>query len=142
MKSNTETSEIKDRRVILSTLWIFVTANYIFCDVLSNMMPEVLRELIEAGEVSGINLTQGFLLGSAIFMEIPFAMIILSRILKYRSNRVTNIIAGSIMSAAQIISLFVGPPTLHYIFYSIIEIGCTLFIIWYAWKWRNPKERE
>ncbi len=39
MKSITEISEIKDRRVILSTLWIFVTANYIFCDVLSNMMP-------------------------------------------------------------------------------------------------------
>lgn len=70
MKSITETGKIKDRRVILSTLWIFVTANYIFCDVLSNMMPEVLSEIIDAGEVSGIPLTQGFLLGSAIFMEI------------------------------------------------------------------------
>lgn len=137
MKSITEISEIKDRRVILSTLWIFVTANYIFCDVLSNMMPDVLRGLIETGEVEGISLTQGFLLGSAIFMEIPFVMILLSRVLKYRANRLTNIIAGSIMSAAQIVSLFIGPPALHYIFYSVIEIGCTLIIVWYAWKWHK-----
>ncbi|WP_430823641.1 DUF6326 family protein [Carboxylicivirga sp. N1Y90] len=27
----------KDRKVILSTLWIFVTLNYLYCDVLSLM---------------------------------------------------------------------------------------------------------
>ena len=27
----------------------------------------------------------------------------------------------------------------YYIFFSAIEIACTLFIIWYAWTWRRPK---
>ena len=137
MNSIKETSEMKDRKAILSTLWIFITVNYIFCDLLSNMMPEFLKLLLEGGQVAGLQINQEFLLGTAIFMEIPFAMIILSRILKYRANRLTNIIAGTIMTAVQIGSFFVGPATLHYIFYSTIEIACSLFIIWYAWTWRK-----
>ncbi len=129
---------MKDRKVILSTLWIFITANYIFCDVLSIMEPEFLKILLEGGKVAGSQtVTQEFLLAAAILLEIPFAMIILSRILKYRVNRLINIIAGIIMTVVQIGSLFAGTPTLHYIFYSVIEIACALFITWYAWTWRN-----
>ena len=29
--------------------------------------------------------------------------------------------------------------TANYIFYSIIEIGCTVFIVWYAWTWTNKE---
>ena len=132
-------NENKNRRVILSTLWIFLIVNYIFCDVFSNMESGVLKELV-TGQVGGIRLTQVFLLIAAISMEIPMAMILLSRVLKYRANRWTNIIAGSIMAVYQIATMNAGtPPTLHYIFYSIIEVGCNLFIVWYAWKWHNPE---
>jgi len=70
-------------------------------------------------------------------MEIPFVMILLSRILNYRANRLANIIAGIIMTAAQFASLFVGSSELHYTFYSVIEISGTLFIVWYALKWKK-----
>ena len=72
-------------------------------------------------------------------MEIPIAMVILSRILKYRANRWTNIIAGTIMAAVQILTLFIGIPTIYYVFFSVIEIACVLFIVWTAWKWKNPE---
>ena len=90
-----------DTKVLLSTLWIFLTANYIFCDVLSHMEPAGLKELI-TGTLGSIQVTQSFLLAAAIFMEIPFAMIILSRVLKYRANRWVNIIAGVFMAASQV----------------------------------------
>jgi hypothetical protein len=135
---NKMTKDMKDKKAILSTLWIFVTANYIICDVFSNMDPAFLNELLDNKELLGLPVDQKFLLLSAIFMEIPIAMILLSRVLKYRVNRWANIIAGTIMTLAQTSSLFVGPPTLHYTFYSIIEISCTLFIIGYSWKWVNP----
>ena len=129
---------MEDKRVLFSTLWIFVTANYIFCDVLSIMEPGffkvVLTEVIASDEMS-----QEFLLGAAILMEIPFAMILLSRVLKYRANRWANIIAGTIMTAVQVGTLFMGTSTQHYIFYSIIEIACDVFIVWFAWTWRNPE---
>ena len=129
---------MKNRKAILSTLWVFVTVNYIFCDVLSLMYPEDLKQIM-SGTVGSIQLTQRFLLGTALFMELPFALILLSRVLKYKANRMVNIIAGLIMTVIQIMSLFVGTAsTLHYVFFSIIEIACTSFIVWYAWVWPKP----
>ena len=116
-----------------------LTANYIYCDVLSHMEPAVLKELI-TGTLGSIQVTQSFLLAAAIFMEIPFAMIILSRVLNYRANRWVNIIAGVFMAASQIGTMNMGtPPTLHYLFYSAIEIACNLFIVWFAWKWSDSE---
>jgi hypothetical protein len=71
-------------------------------------------------------------------MEISIAMVLLSRILKYKVNRLSNIIAGIITTVVQNTSLFTGKPTMYYLFYSIIEIGCTAFIVWYAWIWMKP----
>lgn len=140
MNTNTKTFEIQDRKAILSTLWIFLTANYIYCDVLAHMESTTLRGLI-TGTIGSIQVTQGFLLTAAIMMEIPFAMIILTRVLKYRASRRANIIAGAIMAVIQVGTMGMGTaPTLYYLFYSAIEIACTLFIIWYAWKWTNPED--
>ena len=139
MNTNSKTAEMKDRKAILSTLWIFLAANYIYCDVLSHMDPTAIKELV-TGTLGSIQVTQGFLLAAAIFMEIPFAMIILSRVFKYRINRWANIIAGVFMAASQVGTMNMGtPPTLHYLFYSAIEIACNLFIVWFAWKWTNPE---
>lgn len=126
-----------DIKVKLSTLWIFVTLNYIYCDVVTLFDPGVLKELM-TGNVGGIQFTQGFLLGAAVLVEIPIAMVLLSRVLKYRANRWANIIAGAIMTVVQFSSLFFGSsPTSYYIFFSIIEIASTSLIAWYAWNWSN-----
>ena len=126
-----------DMKVKLSTLWIFVVFNYLYCDVISLMDPELLKQFI-TGNIGGIEVTEVFLLGAAILMEISIAMVILSRVLKYRANRWANIIAGSIKTVVMIL-LFVGSsPPLYYIFFGVIEIACTSLIVWYAWKW--PKQ--
>jgi Family of unknown function (DUF6326) len=119
-----------DKKVMLSTLWLFATLNYLYCDVVTVMDP------VKHGS---IQLTQGFLLGAAILVEIPIAMVLLSRILKYRASRWANIIAGTIMTAVQILTLFVAVPTLYYVFFSAIEITCTALIVWYAWRWPNTE---
>jgi len=100
------------------------------------MDPVYLKRLM-TGVAGGIQITQGFLLGAAILVEIPIAMVLLSRILKYRASRWANIIAGTIMTAVQILTLFVGTPTIYYVFFSAIEITCTALIVWYAWRWPN-----
>jgi hypothetical protein len=127
----------KEMRAKLSAAWIFVTVNYLYCDVLALMDSKTLNQFL-TGNIGAIHINEMFLLGSAILMEIPMAMIILPRLLKYKSNRLTNIIAGSIMTVVQIASLFVGTgPTMYYIFFSVIEIACTSLIVWYAWKWKH-----
>jgi hypothetical protein len=134
-----KTAEMKDMKVMLSTLWVFVTVNYLYCDVMAVMDPTILKQFI-AGFAGGFRITQGFLLGAALLMEIPMAMILLSRVLKHGANRWANIVAGTIMTAVQIASLFAGTSTLYYRFFSIVEIGCTSLIVWFAWKWSNPQD--
>ena len=138
MNTNEKTDEMIDRKVILSTLWIFAMFNYIYADILTFYEPGMLEELM-TGSVGGIQFTQGFLLGAAVLMETAIAMVLLSRVLKYRANRWANIIAGTINTAAVFLSMFVGTPALHYVFFGTIEIACTLFIVWYAWTWTNPE---
>lgn len=134
MNSNTITNAI-DRRIILSTLWIFAVLNYLYCDVVSFMDSNLLKQYL-AGKVGDMQMSQGFLLAGSILMEISISMVLLSRILKHKANRLINIIAGIITTLAQISTLLVGKPTMYYIFFSIIEISTTAFIVWYAWKWK------
>ena len=128
--------ELKDRKVILSTLWIFVIFNYLYCDILSLMDSSLLKQYL-TGTVDGLELTENFLFMGAILMEIPIAMVLLSRILNYRANRWANIAAATIKTIAMIMTMFVGTPTSYYLFFGSIEIGTTIFIMWYAWTWKN-----
>lgn len=122
-----------DMKVKLSTLWIFVMFNMVFADIIGFMNPGALEEII-TGTV-GIEITQGLLLVFSILLEIPIAMIVLSRILQYRANRWANIVA------AVITILFViggGSAYLSYLFFATVEVACMLLIIWNAWNW--PKQ--
>jgi Na+-driven multidrug efflux pump len=77
---------MNNRKKLLSTIWIFLTVNFIFCDVFTLMYSEDLKQLL-SGKVGEIELTQEFLLIFAIIMEIPMLMIVLSRVLNYKLNR-------------------------------------------------------
>lgn len=129
MNTNNKTIEMKDMKVKLSALWIVVMFNMLFADVLMLFLPGFLQNLI-AGTTS-VQITQELMLVMAIIIEIPIAMIFLSRVLKPKANRVANIIA------AIITILFVtagGSLILHYIFFATIEVVALLAIIVLAWK--------
>jgi len=129
-----------DTRVLLMVLWIFFTVNFMYADTLSSLEPGVLAMEMSGYVADGtIKITDGFLLGTAIMFEIPFLMIVLSRVLKYGANRWANIIAGTLFIAAQISSLFMGAPSPAYLFYSTVEIAGLLLIIWNAWKWSKSE---
>lgn len=139
MSTHQKTAEVKDRKVILSTLWIFAMLNYLYCDVMSLMDPNLLKQYL-AGNVGGVQLTPGFFLGAAVLMEIPTAMVLVSRVQGYRANRWANLIAGAIMTVVQFSSLFFGSlPSVYYLFFSVVEIASTLFIVGYAWTWPSPE---
>lgn len=131
--------EEKNEKALLSTLWIFAVLNYLYCDVLTLMDPTTLNQVIK-GSVGGIKVTQEFLFGASVLMEISMSMVLLSRVLNQRANRITNIAAGIITTLVQISSLFFGTkPTPYYIFFSVIEDSTTAFIVWYAFKWASAK---
>ncbi|WP_397447103.1 DUF6326 family protein [Polaribacter sp. R77954] len=125
---------MKKNNYLLSLLWVFLTVNYIFCDVFSLYHSKFLNELL-TGTIDGIEFTESFLLGFSIIMEIPMLMIILSVLLKAKTNQIINIIAAIFMIIIQVGSLSTGKNSQHYIFFSSIEIGALLFIIYKSWVW-------
>ena len=126
-----------DTNVKLSTLWITASLSYLYCDVVSLMDPELLKQYLK-GNVNGLAFTPGFLLGAAILISIPITMVLLSRALNYRANRWANIAAGTFMTVVQTATLVLGVPAPYYLYLSIIEIICTVLVVGYAWKWRKP----
>ena len=133
---------MKDMRVALPALWIFMVLNYLYCDVLSLFDPAVLRDVV-AGHASGgtVQITPEFLLASAVLMEIPMAMILLTRVLRHALSRWANVAAAAFMILVQIASLFVGTPASYYVFFTVIEVGTLVLIAALALRWTSP-DRE
>ena len=61
-----------------------------FCDIFTLFHSESLKQLM-TGEMGGMIITQAFLLGFAILMEIVMVMIVLSRFLHYKTNRILDL---------------------------------------------------
>jgi MFS family permease len=124
------TMDMKSR---LSLLWIFYMFNAAYIDITTLYYSVFINHKPE------VHYTQAFLLGAAVLIEISIAMIVLSRVLKYRVNRRANVVAGVFLAAVQLVTLFVGTPTLAYAFLSIVLIATTAVIVWYAWRWCNAE---
>ena len=92
-----ETSTRRDPRTVLPVLWVFAVLNYLYCDVLGLMHAPDLQGFLD-GEVGGMSITTGFLLGAGVLMEIPIAMVLVSRLAPRRVARPATIVAGALMT--------------------------------------------
>lgn len=118
----------------LSTLWVVVMLNMAYADVLTFIKPGALQALW-AGQ-AGVQLTPGILLVFAILLEIPIAMIYLSRILKPGPSRWANTIAAVVTTA---FVLGGGSLDLYYAFFAIVEVACMALIVWAVWTLRDSE---
>ena len=130
---------MKNKRDFLSVLWVFVTLNYLYCDLIGLMDSSLLKQYL-TGTVEGMTIDKNFLLYAGILMEIPIAMVLLSKILTQKANCWTNIIASSIKTVVMITTLFIGSITKYYLFFAIIEIATTIYIVGFSLKWLKQKE--
>jgi hypothetical protein len=120
-----------DPRPRVSALWIVVLFNMVFADILNFITPGTLQEMM-TGYAGSLRITQGILLVFAVLLEVPMAMIFLSRVLKDKANRVANIVACVVTT---VFTIGGGTANLHYAFFATVEVVCMLAIVWYAWKW-------
>jgi hypothetical protein len=80
---------LEDVKIKLSALWVALMFCSTYADVLGFYAPGNIEELI-SGEIAGIQMTQGLLLGMAILMAIPSIMVFLSLTLKAKANGLAN----------------------------------------------------
>jgi hypothetical protein len=132
---------MQDTKERLSQLWLFALLNYLYADVLALFF-------IVGSQDPAPHLPPWALLGAAVLMEIPIAMILASRLLPFRANRLANLAAGGIETLAVVSMQFVYPLASgawheqmfpSYIFFGTIETVCTSVIIWQAWTWSEVK---
>jgi len=132
---------MQDTKERLSQLWLFALLNYLYADVLALFF-------IVGSQDPAPHLPPWALLGAAVLMEIPIAMILASRLLPFRANRLANLAAGGIETLAVVSMQFVFPQATgawheqmfpSYIFFGTIETVCTSVIIWQAWTWSEVK---
>ena len=125
-----------NREQLLSVLWIFLTVNYIYCDVFTMHLAPYLKAFL-SGDVGGMKITEEFLLMFAFIMQVPLIMIVLSRYLTFKLNKYLNIITGIFTTSVQAFTLTMGGSTLHYKFFSTIEIFTGLLIVYLAFTWKS-----
>ena len=131
---------MRDTKERLSLLWTFALLNYLYADVLALFDIAGSRTPFEP-------LPPWALMGSAVLMEIPIAMILACRLLPFRANRLANIIAGAILTlvngfltfVAPLIGMGRPPAFAEYLFFATIETVATSVIIWQAWTWTEVK---
>ena len=132
-------SEDKDVKLTLSIAWCFVLFNYVYADL--GFFAKILMkpELVERFQSMGaLYFSDWLMLALAAMMEIPVAMVLLSWTLGSKASRVANMVAGIIMTAVIMVTLFGAlriPPLDFYTFFQLVEIAATAGITIYAWKW-------
>ncbi|MFZ4456183.1 MAG: DUF6326 family protein [Bacteroidales bacterium] len=122
-----------DIKIRLSTLWIVVLINMIFADIFSIMV-----ELVNGNSLNIPGNVRVIMAIAAVVTNIPIMMIYLSRVLKYKSNRIANIVAA-ILTIIYVIGG--GDSAPHYLIIAAIEILFLIMIIVYSVKWKNEKNK-
>ena len=133
MNASNKLIQIQDRKITLSTLWIFVMFCIAYADIIGFIEPGTLENIINGN--TGFVLTPLLILTFSLIQAIPIVMIILSRWLRRDANRWLNI-AASVLTLLYVLG---GGnwKSVSYPVFAVLEVIAMLGIIWLAWIWRN-----
>jgi hypothetical protein len=133
MNTNSKLVEVQDKKVTLSTLWVFVMFCIAYADIIGFIEPGALEKIIN-GNV-GFELTSAIILMISLIQAIPIAMILVSRWFRRDVNRWLNIIA----SVLTLLYVLGGGnwESISYVVFASLEVVAMLGIIWLAWNWRS-----
>jgi len=126
---------IEDVRIKLSALWICLMLTYLLGDVLRIFSGDFV-----AGEISGMDMSQGLLLGMAVLMLTPIIMAFLSLTLKHPLIRWASIVVAILLFLFNLVGLPTY-PSLYDQFLIVVGLLFNALTVWYAWKWVQPAER-
>jgi hypothetical protein len=121
--------EMEEIRIKLSALWVALMLTYLLGDVL-----RIFSGDFEAGEIGGMQVTQGLYLGLAILLVLPVVMVFLSLTLPYKADRWANIIVPIIFFVFNLIGLPTYPSAYDK-FLIVVGLVFNALTVWYAWKW-------
>jgi Family of unknown function (DUF6326) len=120
-------------RCKIAALWIAMLFLFAYGDIFGFLRPGQIQQVM-AGELSGIAITEVFLVAVSLYIAIASVMVFLSLVLSPAVNRWANIVVPSLY-VASIVASAIGETSAYYWFLSVAEGALLLLIIWYAWTW-------
>lgn len=121
-------------RIKISGLWVSLMLTYLLGDVM-----RIFSGDFAAGEVQGMQVSQGLYLVMAVIMLLPILMVYLSLVLDHKANRLTNMILSIFFFVFNAIGLPTY-PSLYDQFLIVVGLVFNLVIVWVAWKWSKQGE--
>jgi hypothetical protein len=119
-------------RLKIASLWIAMLFLFAYGDIFGFFAPGRIEE-IQSGRISGMEITQSFLLAVSVYIAIASAMVFLTLVLRPAANRWVNIVIAALYIVSIVASVF-GEDA-YFVFLSVIEIAMLALIVWYAWTW-------
>jgi Family of unknown function (DUF6326) len=101
-------------------------------DIFGFFKPGQIEDIV-SGEISGIDITDGFLFAVSVYVAIASVMIFLTLVLRPAAARWSNVVLA-ILFIATIVAAAFGEAA-YYWFLSLVEIAALLLIVRYAWTW-------
>ena len=120
-------------RLKISALWVAMLFLFAYGDIFGSFVPGRIDD-IRGGTISGMEITQTFLLAASVYVAIASLMIFLTLVLRPTLSRWANIVLP-ILYIVSIVASVIGESWEYFWFLSIVEGAVLLLIIWYAWRW-------
>jgi hypothetical protein len=120
-------------RLKISALWVAMLFLFAYGDIFGSFVPGHIDE-IRGGKISGIEITQTFLLAASVYVAIASLMIFLTLVLRPTVSRWANIVLP-ILYIVSLVASVIGESWVYFWFLSIAEGALLLLIIGYAWRW-------
>ena len=119
-------------RLKIASLWIAMLFLFAYGDIFGFFVPGRIGE-IQGGRISGIEITQTFLLAISVYIAISSMMVFLTLVLQPAVNRWVNVVLAALYIISIVASVF-GEDA-YFVFLSVIESAMLALIIRYAWMW-------
>jgi Family of unknown function (DUF6326) len=122
-------------RLKISALWVVLLFLYAYGDIFGFFKPGQIEDVV-SGEISGIEITDGFLFAVSVYVAIASVMIFLTLVLRPAAARWSNVVLA-IVYVVTIVAAAFGESA-YYWFLSVLEIAALVLIVRYSWTW--PRE--
>lgn len=121
-------------RLKISALWVSMLFVFLYVDLFSLYRADVRADL-EAGELGGFTIGQGFLVGITAYVVIPSLMVFGTLVLPPRACRVANIALGALYALTIVAGAIDEWSQAYYVVGSAIEVVLLAGIVYYALTW-------
>ena len=123
---------MEDVQIQLAATWVALMLIYLLGDVL-----RIFAGDFTPGEIGGVRATPMVLMGAALLMLVPIAMVVLSVTLAGDPARWAHLIATAGLFGLNLIGL-PGYLGLYDRFLIVVGLGLNVLIFWTAWNWQTP----